>query len=104
MATSSMDKGLYAAPQGLPADDEDDTGVAVELEGEAPAGEIEIIEMPDGTVEINLEGGDEDDGEGEFGDNLADFMDEGTLQKLSSELSELVDADITSRKIGRAHV
>ena len=42
--------------------------------------------------------GDEDNGEGEFGDNLAEFMDEGTLQKLASELTDLVEADITSRK------
>ena len=97
MATSSMDKGLYAAPQGLSVD-EDDEGVAVEIEGEAPAGEVEIVELPDGTVEVNLEGGDEDNGEGEFGDNLAEFMDEGTLQKLASELTDLVEADITSRK------
>lgn len=97
MASNSMSPGLYAAPQGL-SDDEDDTGVAIELEGEAPAGEIEIVELPDGSVEINLEGGDEDDGEGEFGDNLAEFIDEGVLQKLSSEITDLVEADITSRK------
>lgn len=96
MATSSMDKGLYAAPQGLPEDEET---TEVEL-AEAPMGEgeIEIVEMPDGTVEINLEPSADDEGEGEFGDNLAEFMDEGTLQKLSSELTELVEADITSRK------
>lgn len=99
MATNSMSPGLYQAPEGISDNmDEDDSGVAVEIEGQAPAGEIEIVELPDGTVEINLEGGDEDNGEGEFGDNLAEFMDEGVLQKLSSELTELVDMDITSRK------
>ena len=97
MATSSMDKGLYAAPQGLP-DDEDDAGVSIELEAEMPSGEIEIVELPDGTVEINLEGSDKESEESEFGDNLAEYIDEGVLQKLSGELSELVDADITSRK------
>jgi hypothetical protein len=97
MATSGMDKGLYQAPVGLTEDDEDE-GVAVEIEGVAPAGEIEIVELPDGTVEVNLEGGDEDDGEGEFGDNLAEYIDEGVLGQLSGELTELVDADITSRK------
>lgn len=96
MATSSMEKGLYAAPQGLP-DDEEMTKVEI-AEGPLAEGEIEIVEMPDGTVEINLEPSADDQAEGAFGDNLAEFMDEGTLQKLSSELTELVDADITSRK------
>ena len=58
MATSSMDKGLYAAPQGLPDDEEE--GVAVELEMESPAGEVEITELPDGTVEVSLEPGADD--------------------------------------------
>jgi hypothetical protein len=96
MATSSMSPGLYQAPQGLP-DDEDATGVEVEIE--APGlGEVEIVELPDGTVEVNLEGAEDEGDEAEFGDNLAEFMDEGTLQKLSSDLTELVEADITSRK------
>jgi hypothetical protein len=34
----------------------------------------------------------------EFGANLAEFMDEGALSSLASELVELVDADINSRK------
>jgi hypothetical protein len=96
MATSSISPGLYQAPQGLP-DDEDATGVEVEIE--APGlGEVEIVELPDGTVEVNLEGAEDEGDEAEFGDNLAEFMDEGTLQKLSSDLTELVEADITSRK------
>lgn len=97
MATSSMTPGLYQAPKGLDEEAEDIEGVEVEIE--APGlGEVEIIENPDGTVEVNLEGSSEDDEEGEFGDNLAEFMDEGALQKLSSDLTDLVEADITARK------
>jgi hypothetical protein len=97
MATSSMEKGLYAAPEGLPG--EEDEGIAVEIALDTPVGEVEITELPDGTVEVSLEGGSsEKDGEGEFGDNLAEFMDEAALSSLASELTELVDADITSRK------
>ena len=97
MATSSMEKGLYAAPQGLP--DDEDEGIEIGIEAEMPDGEIEIIENPDGTVEVKLESSDEEAAEeGEFGENLAELIDEGILQKLSSDLSELVDADITSRK------
>ena len=95
MATSNMDKGLYQAPQGL-ADDEEE-GLAIEVETPATEAEFEITELPDGTVEISLESSEDED-EASFGDNLAEFMDEGTLQKLSSELTELVESDITSRK------
>jgi len=95
MATSNMSKGLYQAPQGLPTDEPD---IEVEIEAPVSQGELEIIELPDGSVEVQLEAevsmSDEDD----FGANLAEHIDEGTLTKLSGELTELVDADITSRK------
>ena len=69
--------------------------------GMEPAIEIEI-ENPDSVtvgvdgLEITLEPekATEDDHEA----NLAEFMDEAALQALGSELLELVDADITSRK------
>jgi len=93
MASSDMVKGLYAAPQGL----NDEEG-AVEVEIETPQEEMSITELPDGSVEIELVSETKEKEEGEFGDNLAEFMDESVLQKLASELTELVDADITSRK------
>ena len=88
MATSSMDKGLYAAPQGIDF-------------GDAPVMELDMeIELPleDGAVEISLEGGEPEAGEVEFDANLADHMDEGELQKIASDLMGLVDADIAARK------
>jgi hypothetical protein len=86
----AIDKALYAAPQGL------DT-----LE-EAPDMEIEI-ENPEGLkigmdgIEIDLMPEDEA-GSDEFGANLAEDMNEGELQKIASDLVELVESDITSRK------
>jgi hypothetical protein len=68
---------------------------------EGPGIEI-VIDNPDG-VHIGMDGmeidmmPDEGGGE-EFDSNLAEFMDESELQKLGSELLELVDADINSRK------
>jgi len=98
MASNSMSPGLYQAPKGLDEEDQS-TDLEVEIaEGPLGEGEIEIVELPDGTVEVNLEPSADDEAEGEFGDNLAEFMDEGVLQKLAGELTELVDADITSRK------
>jgi len=97
MATSSMDKGLYQAPQGLP--DDEDEGIEIEVGMPDAEGELEIVELPDGSVEVNFEGADAEKAEeGEFGDNLAEFIDEGVLQKLASELEELVDTDTHSRK------
>ena len=99
MATSSMSKGLYAAPQGIEQDLPEDMDMEIEIEIETPEGLPEITELPDGSVEINFggaEGRDED--EGSFGANLAEDMDDGALSTLAGDLTELIDSDITSRK------
>ena len=88
MATSSMDKGLYAAPQGIA------------FEG-APMMELDMeIELPleDGAVEISIGGGAQEGDDVEFDANLAEHMDEGELQKLASDLMGMVDSDIAARK------
>ena len=88
MATN-IDRALYAAPVGL------------EEMGDAPEIEIEI-EDPESVkigidgMEIEIEPGAES--AEDFDANLAEYMDEGELQKLSGELVGLVDADINSRK------
>jgi hypothetical protein len=69
---------------------------------EGPGIEI-TIENPDG-VQIGMDGmeiamfPEEGDGEGAFDANLAEEMSDSDLQKLGSEIIELVDADINSRK------
>ena len=69
--------------------------------GDEPAIEIEI-ENPDDVmlgidgVEIDLMA--EPQIAEDFGANLAEYMDDGELQTLASELVSLVDADINSRK------
>ena len=90
----NMVPGIGGAPLGLDLADipQDDT----------PAVEI-MIENPD-DVEIGVDGmtidlmPDTDTSEVPFDANLAEHMDEGELQKLSSDLMGLVEADITSRK------
>jgi hypothetical protein len=71
------------------------------LMGDEPALEIEI-ENPD-DVRIGIDGVEidlmpETETAEEFDANLAEFMDEGELQSMASELVDLVDADINSRK------
>jgi hypothetical protein len=92
MATSSMVSSLTPAPTGLDFSDivQDDT----------PAVEI-IIENPD-DVMVGIDGLAIDlmpeDDEPEFDANLAEFMDEGELEKLGSDLVSEVESDISSRK------
>ena len=71
--------------------------------GEEPALEIEIedpesVNIKAGDVEINLEPEKEGGDAEEFDANLAEYMDEGELATLASELISLVDADVNSRK------
>ena len=90
MATNMMDKGMYAAPIGLGVDSMEPD---LEIEIENP----DAVTLSDGSMEITLEPGDDKE-DGEFGANLAEEMDEGELANLASDLLELVDADIASRK------
>jgi len=90
MATNMMDKGMYAAPMGLGVDSMEPD---LEIEIENP----DAVTLSDGSMEITLEAGDDKEA-GEFGANLAEEMDEGELANLASDLLELVDADIASRK------
>jgi hypothetical protein len=69
--------------------------------GDEPVIEIEI-ENPD-DVKIGIDGVEidlmpEPETADEFDANLAEYMDDGELQTLASELVSLVDADINSRK------
>jgi len=94
MATN-MFPSLNPAPLGLDAlAPELDEGPGIEIQIENPEG---VIVGMDG-VEIDLmeivKGEQSDD----FDVNLAEEMDEGELQKVASDLVELIDADIGSRK------
>ena len=95
MATN-MFPSLSQAPMGLSALAPQPEDIA-----EGPGIEI-VIDNPD-DVHIGMDGMEidmmPDEGGGEkFDSNLAEFMDESELQKLGSEIIELVDADINSRK------
>jgi hypothetical protein len=77
----AIDKALYAAPQGLDA---------------------LVVEGPEIEIEIELSG-DEDEqptvaDEDEFGENLAEEIDDSVLQSMASDLLGYYDADIRSRK------
>ena len=92
----AIEKGLYAAPAGLVDDTMD---MELLLSGEGPMGASTIIELDDGGVEITL-GEVEEEGvdDAPFEANLAEYMDEGALQTLSSELMESIESDISARR------
>ena len=81
----SIDKSLYAAPQGL-----NDEGPDLEIEIENP----DAVHIEAGGMEIELTPGQDF---GDFGENLAEVLDERVLQSIGSELVALVEADMNSR-------
>lgn len=88
----AIEKGLYSAPMGLDEEMMDAPESELEIEIVNP----DMVTLADGSVEITLiPSKDVDD---DFNANLAEEMDEGDLQSLASDLLDLVDADVNSRK------
>jgi len=81
----SIEKGLYAAPQGLEAE-------PLEIEIEDP----ESVHIGIGGLEIDLE--PSNDSEEEFNSNIAEFMAENELALLASDLISDYEDDLASRK------
>jgi len=89
MATSSMDKSLYATPMGL-ADMEQEPDIEIEIE------DPESITFGLGDLEIQLT--PDKDTDEEFDANLAEYMDDSDLQSLGEDLIEDFGRDINDRK------
>jgi len=89
MATSSMDKGLYAAPLGM----EQEMDAPIEIEIEDP----ESVSIGMGDIEIELQPRKQSKGK-DFDANLADEMDDGDLDLLGSELVSDFEKDVMDRK------
>ena len=90
----AVEKGLYAAPEGLD-----------EMEGEMPEAELEIevvnpemVTMDDGSVEITIIPDANITDFMSFDANLAEALEENDLQNLASDILGLIEADIDSRK------
>lgn len=86
----AIEKSLYAAPQGIIPDDE--TIEPIEIEIEDP----ESVAIHMGDLDILIE--PEDPMDDEFNDNLAEYISEGALAELVSDLISDFDDDISSRK------
>jgi hypothetical protein len=89
MATSMMEKSLYAAPLGLDETPEE----VIEIEIEDPEG----VKIGIDGLEIDLMPED-DMGDVAFDDNLAEHIDEGELGKIGSDIMGMIETDISGRK------
>jgi hypothetical protein len=87
-----MFPSVSPAPLGLQDSDLPDTP-DLEIEIDNP----DAVTLSDGSMEITITPDDPTKGD-DFSANLAEEMDQGDLQTVASDLMELIDADITSRK------
>ena len=88
MATSSMDKGLYAAPLGI----EEEMDAPIEIEIEDP----KSVHIGIGGLEISME--PEEETSDDFDANLAEYMDTSDIQSLSSDLIDDFEKDTRDRR------
>ena len=92
----AIEKGLMQAPLGIEE--------KVKTSGKMPEPELEIdivnpdmVTLDDGSVEITLIPGAEND-DTEFDANLAETLDEDILESTASELLDVIESDMDSRK------
>ena len=88
----AMDKGLYAAPEGIT--DIEDLGDMPDIEIEIEDPESVTIEMGELEIELKPAKPTAED----FDANLADFMDDAELEGLGGDLIAEFDKDINDRK------
>jgi hypothetical protein len=89
----AVEKSLYVTPEGMEVEEETS-------EMEIGIVNPDMVTLDDGSVEITLvpEEGMEETMGAPFDANLAEYLDDGTLTELSSELIGHVEADTSSRK------
>jgi len=85
MATSSFDKALYQAPEGIHNSTDDGEGMDVHLE-------------PDVEIEIDIHPKEPTQGEEDFNDNLAEYVSYSALETLAGDLGHDIENDRGSRK------
>ena len=88
MATN-VDKGLYQAPMGIEQLAQDEEPIEIEIV------DPEAVNIHMGDMDISIIPGEDED---EFGQNLAELIDDGDLQSIASDLEEDIDNDRNSRK------
>ena len=91
----AIEKGLYAAPDGLDEmEDMEDQDIDLEIEVVDP----EAVTLSDGSMEITLIPDANIANLADFDANLAEMLDDTQLNILSSDLTGLIEADVQSRQ------
>ena len=86
----AISKSLYEMPEGIEMLAEQEAPIEIEIE------DPEAVRIGMGPLTLELEA--ENDSEDEFDANLAERMEESALQKVASDILEMVQADIDARK------
>ena len=90
----AIEKSVYAAPEGMEGELMTEESSSLEIEIVDP----EMVTLDDGSVEITLIPDAKVTDIMDFDANLAEFLEENTLNSLSQDLLGQVDADVDSRK------
>ena len=91
----AIEKGAYQAPEGLP---EEEINAVIDMAIATDADTPVMVELENGEIEVTLGGEPADTDMIPFDANLAEYLDDGMLTELSSELIGHVEADTSSRK------
>ncbi len=85
----SIEKSLYAAPEGLAALENQEPDIEIEIE------DPEAVKIEMDGLEIEMRQGE---GAEDFDENLADILPEGVIQSIAGDLAEDISNDLASRK------
>ena len=88
----AVEKGLYSAPMGIEEAAADEAEIEIEIV------DPEMVTMSDGSVEVTIIPNADIGDTVPFDANLAEVLEDSTLNKLADELVGSVDGDISSRK------
>ena len=93
----AIEKGIYQAPMGIDGGMEKSAMQMPETDLEIEIVNPDMVTLDDGSVEVTLIPGEEA-GETEFDDNIAESMEEKELDVVSSDLLDMIESDIDSRR------
>jgi len=90
----AIEKGLYEMPEGIEDMGEDEAVLAIDVMSDEG---VEVV-LEDGSVEITFGEEIEEIDAAPFDANLADYLEDGQLQEVSTDLCEAVEGDMAARR------
>ena len=90
----AIEKGLYGMPEGIEEMGEAEAVIAIDTISDEG---VEVV-LEDGSVEITFGEEIEEIDAAPFDANLADYLEDGQLQEVSTELTEAIESDMSARR------